>query len=228
VHGTNLPAVLARLKTMDEQILAHIARDLRGVVSDASFLDVLKDTTQKRWVAQLGFDHGGPFPASLLSDGTLRILALAALKRDGSHRCVLCFEEPENGIHPLKMRALLRILVGLATDASGSSPGAGSDRPLRQLLVNTHSPALVSAVDQGALLFSETYRHYHPELDGSILVARFLPIVDELPLRAAGARREYVSRTEVLEYLASVDTPRWQNAEVSQRTTSTCSTCAPR
>ena len=35
------------------------------------------------------------FSSRVLSDGTLRMLALATLKNDPEHQGVLCFEEPE-------------------------------------------------------------------------------------------------------------------------------------
>ena len=45
--------------------------------------------------------------ARALSDGTLRFLALAILELDLTPRGLLCFEEPENGIHPERIPAML-------------------------------------------------------------------------------------------------------------------------
>jgi hypothetical protein len=39
-------------------------------------------------------------PSQVLSDGTLRLLALSTLKNDPRLRGVLCLEEPENGFLP--------------------------------------------------------------------------------------------------------------------------------
>ena len=44
-------------------------------------------------------------PARALSAGTLRVLALATLELD-SREGLLCFEEPENGIHPERIAAM--------------------------------------------------------------------------------------------------------------------------
>jgi predicted ATPase len=209
--GGNLPAVLARLASFDPAYLGAVARDLRAVVRDLKSVDIWEDKVQKQLVARATFDHGGPFPASLLSDGTLRLMALAALKHDPEHQGVLCFEEPENGIHPQRMTGLLGILEGLTTDATGDERGRDVDEPLRQLLVNTHSPALVSAVDRRDLLFAVTYRHFEPELKAALLASRFLPVLDELPLRQKGEIPSSITRTEVVRYLASVDIARWQD-----------------
>jgi predicted ATPase len=206
--GGNLPAALERLESTSPELLAAIAHDLRAVVRDLKKIDVIKDESQQQLVARAWFDHGGPFAAGLMSDGTLRLLALAALRHDPAHSGVLAFEEPENGIHPLRLEGLLKILKGLATD-----PTERMTSPLRQLLVNTHSPALVSIVSPRALRFATTSRHYDPELGGAVLASQFLPVRDELPLRQRGERPQFVSRGEVVEYLSSVDQERWTHAE---------------
>jgi predicted ATP-dependent endonuclease of OLD family len=43
-----------------------------------------------------------------------------------------CFEEPENGIHPFRIKAMTELLKDLSVDLV--------DIPLRQVIVNTHSP----------------------------------------------------------------------------------------
>ncbi|MGD0818971.1 MAG: AAA family ATPase, partial [Methanomassiliicoccales archaeon] len=62
---------------------------------------------------------------------------------------LLCFEEPENGIHPERIGAMLKLLKGLCVDPQDP---VGADNPLRQVIVNTHSPAVVGLVDDDDLL----------------------------------------------------------------------------
>ena len=64
-----------------------------------------------------------------LSDGTLRYIALALMLADIQDRAVLCFEEPENGVHPSKMLHLVELLKDYAVDTRYA---AGSDNPVRQ------------------------------------------------------------------------------------------------
>jgi predicted ATPase len=52
--------------------------------------------------------------ARALSDGTLRFLALAISELDPSAQGLLCFEEPENGIHPERIPAMVRLLKDLS------------------------------------------------------------------------------------------------------------------
>jgi predicted ATPase len=68
-------------------------------------------------------------PASRLSDGTIRWLALLTILLHPSPPPVVCLEEPELGLHP----DAIRMLAELLTQASERT----------QLIVTTHSDALV-------------------------------------------------------------------------------------
>ena len=59
---------------------------------------------------------GRSFPAQVLSDGTLRLLALATIKNDPQFHGMLCLEEPENGVYPQRLRTLARLLRRMATN----------------------------------------------------------------------------------------------------------------
>ncbi|WP_437893458.1 AAA family ATPase [Sorangium sp. So ce124] len=71
-------------------------------------------------------------PATRLSDGTLRWLALLAVLLDPAPPPLICIEEPELGLHPDLMPTLARLLV------------AASER--MQIVVTTHSDVLVDAL----------------------------------------------------------------------------------
>ena len=92
--------------------------------------------------AQLYFFESGfkaPIPATRLSDGTLRFIALLAALLSPSPPPLLCIEEPELGLHPDAVALLADVLV----EASRRM----------QLVVSTHSEALVSALtDQPAAI----------------------------------------------------------------------------
>jgi predicted ATPase len=70
-------------------------------------------------------------PATRLSDGTLRWLALLAVLLDPSPPPLICIEEPELGLHPDLMPTLARLLK------------EASERT--QIVVTTHSEILVDA-----------------------------------------------------------------------------------
>jgi predicted ATPase len=73
-----------------------------------------------------------PVSATRLSDGTLRFLAMATLLLMPSPPPLVCIEEPELGLHP----DVLSFVADLLVDASERT----------QLIVTTHSDALVSAL----------------------------------------------------------------------------------
>ena len=73
-----------------------------------------------------------PIPATRLSDGTIRFVALLASLLSAAPPPLLCIEEPELGLHPDAVALLADLLV----EASKRM----------QLIVTTHSDALVSAL----------------------------------------------------------------------------------
>jgi predicted ATPase len=99
---------------------------------------------------------GMELPASSLSDGTMRFVALAILELDPTEQGVVCLEEPENGIHPERINAILDLLYRIATDTHLS---AGHDNPLRQVIITTHSPLIVGRVKADDLIFLQTRHH---------------------------------------------------------------------
>jgi len=85
-----------------------------------------------------------------ISDGTLRFLALTAMQMDRAHHGVLCLEEPENGMHPSRIPALLELLRDFAVDPDEA---VGLDNPLRQVVINSHSPEVVKQIEDQDILF---------------------------------------------------------------------------
>jgi predicted ATPase len=71
-------------------------------------------------------------PATRLSDGTLRFLALAAILLQPDPPPIVCIEEPELGLHPDMIRMVARMMA----EAS----------PKTQLIVTTHSEHLLAAL----------------------------------------------------------------------------------
>jgi hypothetical protein len=75
---------------------------------------------------------------------------LATLGLDPAARGLICLEEPENGIHPERIPTIVRLLKEIAVDPEYA---VGDDNPLRQVLVNTHSPEIVQNIDKSDLVF---------------------------------------------------------------------------
>ncbi len=50
-------------------------------------------------------------PARVVSEGTLRVLGLLALGGAKEPPALIGFEEPENGVHPRRIRDIAKILI---------------------------------------------------------------------------------------------------------------------
>lgn len=141
VSGKNLAAALFRIKQNDKYSLKEISRKLNSFLPNFIEVDVLDDNENKQYLIKLKDVDKKEFSSRVLSEGTLRILALCILEFDEKHTGLLCFEEPENGIHPFRIKAMTELLKDLSVDFNEV------EIPLRQVIVNTHSPVLVGNMD---------------------------------------------------------------------------------
>jgi predicted ATPase len=135
--GRNLAAALYRIKQEDNYALKEISRKLNKFLPNFIEVDVIDDKENKQYLIKLKDVEKKEFSSRVLSEGTLRILALCILEFDEKHTGLLCFEEPENGIHPFRIKAITELLKDLSVDFNEK------EIPLRQVIVNTHSPVLV-------------------------------------------------------------------------------------
>ena len=137
-----------------EDVYAELATHLATLFEDVRRVSVERDERRELLTLQVHTRDGTPFPSPSLSDGSLRFLALAVLEADPEARWVVCLEEPENGIHPERLPAMLRLLQDIATDVSLA---IDDNNPLRQVIVNTHSPAVVQLVPEDSLLVAKAF-----------------------------------------------------------------------
>ena len=136
--GKNLASALFRIKQDDEYSLVEISRTLNSFLPEFTEVNVENDKANKQFIIKLTAEDGRVFSSRVLSEGTLRLLALCVLLYDTQHKNLLCFEEPENGIHPCRIKSMIDVLKDLTTDFSDNSLSA------RQVIVNTHSPILIN------------------------------------------------------------------------------------
>ncbi|MFH1005998.1 MAG: AAA family ATPase [Candidatus Latescibacterota bacterium] len=163
-NGSHLPATLDYLARAHQHlnqasivekktwIYDQVAARLSELIDDVYAVRVDRDERRELLTLEITDRDGTVHPARALSDGTLRFLALSVLELDPKASGLICLEEPENGIHPVRIPAILRLLQDIATDVN--SP-IGPDNPLRQVIVNTHSPSVVKQVPDDSLLVAE-------------------------------------------------------------------------
>jgi predicted ATPase len=131
--GANLPTVLAALP---KATVAAIQADLADLVSDVRGFEIVLPTKEQLGIEVL-FTDGERVPARILSDGTLRLLGFLTFLRSARAGSVIAHEEPENGIFPGRLVALLDKLVA-ETEPADELPA--------QIILNTHSPVVLSVL----------------------------------------------------------------------------------
>jgi predicted ATPase len=159
-HGAGMAATVAWLQRPENAVVPDVAREIVNHVKslNASVTDLRVDRDEAREqlvlaVKTRGLDRWlGP---RSLSDGTLRFLALAIMRMDPATGSMLCMEEPENGMHPSRVPALVELLRSYAVDPDLE---VDRDNPLRQVVLNTHSPDVVRRLFDEEILFVESAR----------------------------------------------------------------------
>ena len=207
--GSHLAATLYRLartarqdgspqEAWAAQTCSRITNRLSELIDDVR--DVRIDRDEKREILTLYVRNaeGTLHPARALSDGTLRFLALAVVEMDSDVQGVICLEEPENGIHPARIPAILRLLRDIAVDTSEL---VGPDNPLRQVIVNTHSPAVFQEVPDDSVVFVKTVE----TIERKHLFKEARPQYLSNTWRAkGGSESDCVARGDLLAYLNPV------------------------
>lgn len=138
LDGTNLARVVGRLLQAggglgpfwaepDTQV-ARWAEHLRFALPDLEAIGWARRQADNAEYLLLRYDNGLEAPSWVLSDGTLRMMALTIPAFLPPESAVYMVEEPENGVHPKALEIILRSL--------SSIPGA-------QMLLATHSPFVV-------------------------------------------------------------------------------------
>ena len=162
--GHNLATTLARMQAEDPSILSDVAADLANLVPGVLKIEVDTDQARDQYSVRAMMQDGTSFSSKVLPDGMLLMLVLVTLKNDPHYRGVLCLEEPENGLHPSRLKNIAHLLRELVTDFQDENQ---KDLPLRQVLANTHSPVLISQTEvRDAILFAYMVTRVGPQEKG--------------------------------------------------------------
>jgi predicted ATPase len=144
--GAHIPSTLERIGRYEE-----ISNRVATLLPEVRSIGVDIDNTRRLKTLTLEQRNGLIHRARSMSDGTLRFVALATMSFDPQATGLICLEEPENGIHPSRIPAILDLLKDMVTDTDDN---VGVDNPLRQVVVNTHSPLVVQRLVPDDLLIA--------------------------------------------------------------------------
>jgi predicted ATPase len=133
VLGENIAPFLYRLRAEKPKYFETIKRTLRSVVPSIDNLEV--DLDKRRGTLDILIrQNGTDFSTRIISEGTLRVLALCAIAVNPWGGSLIAFEEPENGVHPRRLELVAQLLASLATVQD------------RQVIVTSHSPLFCDAI----------------------------------------------------------------------------------
>lgn len=153
--GEHLPATLSRLEKIAGKN-AEIANELANLLPEVANVSVDIDEPRQSKTLYLETTTGIRHEARALSDGTLRFLALSIIGADSDSGGVICLEEPENGIHPARISAMIQLLYRMAVEPH--MPVDNTDNPLRQVIINTHSPLVIEKIATDDLIVSQAIK----------------------------------------------------------------------
>lgn len=139
--GSNLSGVLYNL-CRDDKTREHVLKFIRSLpeqdIVDIGFLETPRKEvmlTLTETFSETEVDRD----ATVLSDGTLRVLAVAAAVLSAPEGALLVIEEIDNGIHPSRAGQVLKNLQETATDKDVS------------IVISSHNPALLDSLPEQAV-----------------------------------------------------------------------------
>jgi predicted ATPase len=135
-----------------EAAYQRVGNKLAELIGDVGSVRVDVDERRELLTIYLSDRFGAETSARSLSDGTLSFLALVLKQMEPHPQRLICLEEPENGIHPKRIDAILRLLRETAVDTNCA---VDESNPLRQVIINTHSPAVVQQVPDESLIVAD-------------------------------------------------------------------------
>lgn len=133
--GSNLPWVVDKIRSLPnfQAWIRHIQTALPDI-ADIS-IGEREDIRHKYLIVH--YKNGPRVPSWLVSDGTLRLLALTLPAYLPDFRGVFLLEEPENGIHPRAVETVFQSLKSMYN---------------AQVMVATHSPVILSICEASDIL----------------------------------------------------------------------------
>lgn len=134
--GSNLPWVIDHLR-QDPVRFRRWIEHVRTAIADIEDITTVERPEDRHRYLVVEYRNGARVPSWLVSDGTLRLLALTIHAYLPDRTGTFLIEEPENGIHP---RAVETVVQSLSSLYDG------------QALIATHSPVALNVVEPAEVL----------------------------------------------------------------------------
>jgi predicted ATPase len=180
-------------KRQREAILSFIQSLPEQDIASLSFLEEPRGGVMVKLTETFG-GKTRDYDASLLSDGTLRVLSIAAAMLSAPEGSLVVIEEIDNGVHPSRARHLLTNIRDIA------------ERRGLRVLLSTHNPAMLDALPDSAL--PDVLFCYRDPGQGASRVVRLQDVPDYPELIAqdslgglvtSGALERFVKQPQALD-----------------------------
>ncbi len=140
--GSNLPWVIDDLQKNYQKKFKNWIEHIQTALPDIKTIKIIEQIDNKHKYLKIIYRNGAEVPSWIVSDGTLRLLALTIIAYLPDFKGIYLIEEPENGIHP---KAIETIFQSLQSTYNA------------QILVASHSPTVLSVADiKNVLCFAKT------------------------------------------------------------------------
>lgn len=180
-------------KSQRQAILSFIQSLPEQDIASLSFLEEPRGGVMVKLTETFG-GQTRDYDASLLSDGTLRVLSIAAAMLSAAEGSLVVIEEIDNGVHPSRARHLLANIRDIA------------ERRGLRVLLSTHNPAMLDALPDSAL--PDVLFCYRDPQQGASCVVRLQDVPDYPELIAqdslgglvtSGALERFVKQPQALD-----------------------------
>ncbi len=192
--GANLSGVLYNLCQTEEtkdDLLEFVRALPEQDIEEIDFIETPRGEVMVTLTETFG-GRSTTYDATLLSDGTLRVLAVAAAILSARDRLVV-IEEIDNGVHPSRAERLLDHISHLA-----------KTRNLR-VLISSHNPALLDALPDDAV--PHVVFCYRSGDDGSSRLIRLMDLPDYPELIAQGSVGHLMTRRIIERFVQEYPGP---------------------
>jgi predicted ATPase len=195
-NGENISAVLYSLIQQKNENKKNILSFIKSLpeqdISDIKFLEGPRGEVMVTLTETFG-KVNRRMDAGVLSDGTLRVLAIAAALLSAEENSIVIIEEIDNGVHPSRAKLLLNQINKIALE-----------RRLR-IVLSTHNPALMDALPSDVI--PNVVFCYRDKEDGSSRLVSLKDVPDYPELIAQGSLGDLVTEGLLSRFVKDYEGP---------------------
>lgn len=137
-NGEMIPALLDHLLRRDRNRFFAVVDTVRELLDGVEEVEIATPAPDRRGV-ELVIENGFRIPADKTSVGVRLVLFFVAMAYHPSPPNLILLEEPENGVHPKRLKDVVDLLREITQGKHGDHAA--------QVILTTHSPHLLDYVD---------------------------------------------------------------------------------